>query len=149
MKSVEITREFDKLVRAFEAAPVQTRDMVRRQVKMAVRDVREYARDHHRFVTRSGMTEKSIMSLAKDNQGTVMLTNNIARWQHEGTKPYVIVPRSKKVLRFAVNKEFVFSKRVRHPGIKADPFLYSAAEKELPKIEKRFQIALDNLAEGL
>ena len=36
MKSVEITREFDKLVRAFEAAPVQTRDMVRRQVKMAV-----------------------------------------------------------------------------------------------------------------
>lgn len=149
MKSVGITREFDKLVRAFEAAPVQTRDMVRRQVKMAVRDVREYARDHHRFVTRSGMTEKSIMSLAKDNQGTVMLTNNIARWQHEGTKPYVIVPRSKKVLRFAVNKEFVFSKRVRHPGIKADPFLYSAAEKELPKIEKRFQIALDNLAEGL
>ena len=149
MKRVEITREFDKLVRAFEAAPVQTRDMVRRQVKMAVRDVREYARDHHRFVTRSGMTEKSIMSLAKDNQGTVMLTNNIARWQHEGTKPYVIVPRSKKVLRFAVNKEFVFSKRVRHPGIKADPFLYSAAEKELPKIEKRFQIALDNLAEGL
>ena len=149
MKSVGITREFDKLVRAFEAAPVQTRDMVRRQVKMAVRDVREYARDHHRFVTRSGMTEKSIMSLAKDNQGTVMLTNNIARWQHEGTKPYVIVPRSKKVLRFAVNKEFVFSKRVRHPGIKADPFLYSAAEKELPKIEKRFQIALYNLAEGL
>ena len=149
MKSVGITREFDKLVRAFEAAPVQTRVMVRRQVKMAVRDVREYARDHHRFVTRSGMTEKSIMSLAKDNQGTVMLTNNIARWQHEGTKPYVIVPRSKKVLRFAVNKEFVFSKRVRHPGIKADPFLYSAAEKELPKIEKRFQIALDNLAEGL
>ena len=149
MKSVGITREFDKLVRAFEAAPVQTRDMVRRQVKMAVRDVREYARDHHRFVTRSGMTEKSIMSLSKDNQGTVMLTNNIARWQHEGTKPYVIVPRSKKVLRFAVNKEFVFSKRVRHPGIKADPFLYSAAEKELPKIEKRFQIALDNLAEGL
>ncbi|WP_337953755.1 hypothetical protein [Phascolarctobacterium succinatutens] len=74
MKSVGITREFDKLVRAFEAAPVQTRDMVRRQVKMAVRDVREYARDHHRFVTRSGMTEKSIMSLAKDNQGTVMRT---------------------------------------------------------------------------
>lgn len=149
MKSVEITHEFDKLVRAFEAAPVQTRDMVRRQVKMAVRDVREYARDHHRFVTRSGMTEKSIMSLAKDNQGTVMLTNNIARWQHEGTKPYVIVPRSKKVLRFAINKEFVFSKRVRHPGIKADPFLYTAADVMQPTIEARFKAALDNLVEDL
>jgi hypothetical protein len=149
MRSVEITREFDKLVRAFEAAPEKTRDMVRRQVKMAVRDVREYARDHHRFVTRSGMTEKSIMSLAKDNQGTVMLTNNIARWQHEGTKPYVIVPRIKKVLRFAVNKEFVFSKRVRHPGIKADPFLYTAADVMQPTIEARFKAALDNLVEDL
>lgn len=149
MKSVEITREFDKLVRAFEAAPEKTRDMVRRQVKMAVRDVREYARDHHRFVTRSGMTEKSIMSLAKDNQGTVMLTNNIARWQHEGTKSHLIVPRSKKVLRFAVNKEFVFSKRVRHPGIKADPFLYKAADVMQPTIEARFKAALDNLVEDL
>lgn len=95
------------------------------------------------------MTEKSIMSLAKDNQGTVMLTNNIARWQHEGTKPYVIVPRSKKVLRFAINKEFVFSKRVRHPGIKADPFLYTAADVMQPTIEARFKAALDNLVEDL
>lgn len=149
MKSVGITREFEKLVRAFEAAPVQTRDMVRRQVKMAVRDVREYARDHHRFITRSGMTEKSIMSLAKDNQGTVMLTNNIARWQHEGTKAHLIVPRSKKVLRFAINKKFVFSKRVRHPGIKADPFLYTAADVMQPTIEARFKAALDNLVEDL
>ena len=149
MKSVGITREFEKLVRAFEAAPVQTRDMVRRQVKMAVRDVREYARDHHRFITRSGMTEKSIMSLAKDNQGTVMLTNNIARWQHEGTKAHLIVPRSKKVLRFAINKKFVFSKRVRHPSIKADPFLYTAADVMQPTIEARFKAALDNLVEDL
>ena len=89
MKSVEITREFDKLVRAFEAAPVQTRDMVRRQVKMAVRDVREYARDHHRFVTRSGMTEKSIMSEVKENQGTVYLGSSTAVFQHEGTKAHL------------------------------------------------------------
>lgn len=147
--NLKLNCDFEKLVKAFEAAPVQTRDMVRRQVKMAVRDVREYARDHHRFVTRSGMTEKSIMSLAKYNQGTVMLTNNIARWQHEGTKPYVIVPRSKKVLRFAINKEFVFSKRVRHPGIKADPFLYKAADVMQPTIEARFKAALDNLVEDL
>lgn len=149
MKSVGITREFDKLVRAFEAAPVQTRDMVRRQVKMAVRDVREYARDHHRFVTRSGMTEKSIMSKVKENQGTVYLGSSTVVFQHEGTKPYVIVPRSKKVLRFAVNKEFVFSKRVRHPGIKADPFLYKAADVMQPVIVSRFAKALDSLLGGL
>lgn len=149
MKSVEITREFEKLVRAFEAAPVQTRDMVRRQVKMAVRDVREYARDHHRFVTRSGMTEKSIMSEVKENQGTVYLGRSTAVFQHEGTKAHLIVPCSKKVLRFAVNKEFVFSKRVRHPGIKADHFLYTAADVMQPTIEARFKAALDNLVEDL
>lgn len=149
MKSVEITREFDKLVRAFEAAPVQTRDMVRRQVKMAVRDVREYARDHHRFVTRSGMTEKSIMSEVKENQGTVYLGSSTAVFQHEGTEAHLIVPRSKKVLRFAVNKEFVFSKRVRHPGIKADPFLYTAADVMQPVIVSRFAKALDSLLGGL
>lgn len=104
MKSVGITREFDKLVRAFEAAPVQTRDMVCRQVKMAVRDVREYARDHHRFVTRSGMTEKSIMSEANENQGAVYLGSSTAVFQHEGAKAHLIVPRSKKVLRFVYAK---------------------------------------------
>lgn len=149
MKSVEITREFEKLVRAFEAAPIQTRDMVRRQVKMAVRDVREYARDHHRFVTRSGMTEKSIMSEVKENQGTVYLGSSTAVFQHEGTKAHLILPRSKKVLRFAINKSFVFSKRVRHPGIKADHFLYTAADVMQPTIEARFKAALDNLVEDL
>lgn len=149
MKSVEITREFEKLVRAFEAAPVQTRDMVRRQVKMAVRDVREYARDHHRFVTRSGMTEKSIMSEVKENQGTVYLGSSTAVFQHEGTKAHLILPRSKKVLRFAINKSFVFSKRVRHPGIKADHFLYTAADVMQPTIEACFKAALDNLVEDL
>lgn len=141
--------DFEKLVKAFEAAPVQTRDMVRRQVKMAVRDVREYALDHHRFVTRSGMTEKSIMSEVKENQGAVYLGSSTAVFQHEGTKAHLIVPRSKKVLHFAVNKEFVFSKRVRHPGIKADPFLYKAADVMQPTIEARFKAALDNLVEDL
>ena len=149
MRSVELSRDFDKLVRAFEAAPDQTRDMVRRQVKMAVRDIQEEARDNHRFITRSGLTEKSIMSLVKDNQGTVMLTNSIAVFQHEGTKPHLIAPRFKKVLRFAVNKEFVFSRRVWHPGIKADPFLYTAADVMQPTIEARFKAALDNLVEDL
>lgn len=141
--------DFEKLVKAFEAAPDKTRQMIRLQMKMAVRDIQEEAKDNHRFITRSGLTEKSIMSLVKDNQGTVMLTNSIAVYQHEGTKPHLIVPRFKKVLRFAVNKEFVFSRRVQHPGIKADPFLYRAADKMLPTIETRFQAALDNLVEDL
>ena len=148
MKSVELTRDYDKLVCAFEAAPAATREMVRRQVKMAVRDIREEARDNHKFITRSGMTEKSIMSKVQDNEGTVYLDSDVAVFQHEGTKAHLIVPRFKKVLRFAVNKKFVFAKRVQHPGIKADPFLYNAADKMLPTITSRFETALNNLLGG-
>lgn len=149
MKNVELSHDFDKLVQAFEAAPAQTRDMVRRQVKMAVRDIQEEARDNHRFVTRSGMTEKSIMSKVQDNKGTVYLASDVAVFQHEGTKAHMIIPRFKKVLRFVVNKKFVFTKRVQHPGIKADPFLYKAAAKMEPVIVSRFESALDKLLEGL
>lgn len=149
MKNVELSHDFDKLVQAFEAAPAQTRDMVRRQVKMAVRDIQEEARDNHRFITRSGMTEKSIMSKVQDNKGTVYLASNVTVFQHEGTKAHMIIPRFKKVLRFAENKKFVFTKRVQHPGIKADPFLYKAAEKMEPVIVSRFESALDKLLEGL
>lgn len=148
MKNVELSRSYDKLVQAFEAAPAETRDMVRRQVKMAVRDIQEEARDNHRFVTRSGMTEKSIMSRVQDNKGTVYLGSDVAVFQHEGTKSHVIVPRFKTVLRFTANKKFVFTKRVQHPGIKADPFLYNAADKMLPAIVSRFENVLDNLLGG-
>lgn len=89
------------------------------------------------------------MSEVKENQGTVYLGSSTAVFQHEGTKAHLIVPRSKKVLRFAINKEFVFSKRVRHPGIKADPFLYKAADVMQPVIVSRFAKALDSLLGGL
>lgn len=145
MKSIELSRSYDKLVRAFEAAPAETRDMVRRQVKMAVRDIQEEARDNHKFITRSGMTEKSIMSKVLDNKGTVYLASDVAVFQHEGTKAHLIAPRFKKVLRFTANKKFIFTKRVQHPGIKADPFLYKAADKMLPVITSRFEKALDGL----
>lgn len=145
MKHVELSRSYAKLVQAFETAPDKTSDMVRRQVKMAVRDIQEEARDNHRFITRSGMTEKSIMSKVQDNKGTVYLASDVSVFQHEGTKAHMIVPRFKKVLRFTANKKFVFTKRVQHPGIKADPFLYHAADKMLPTIVSRFEHALDNL----
>ena len=35
-----------------------------------------------------------------------------------GTRPYVIVPRKKKLLAFWTPRGFVLTKRVRHPGIK-------------------------------
>lgn len=144
--------DLEELVKAFEAAPEKVRQMVRVQMKMAARDIKEHAATHHRYKTRSGNMERSgVETAVEDSRAEIFLSPAVPYgvFLHEGTKAHNIVPRSKKALRWVNGNEFIFAKKVRHPGIKADPFLYSAAEKELPKIEKRFQIALDNLAEGL
>lgn len=145
---ISLAVDTDKLVRAFESAPAKTRQIVERQVKMAVRDIREEARDNHRFISRSGAAEKSIQSEASGNEGSVWLGSAVAVYQHEGTRAHIIVPRNKTALRFATGGQFVFTKRVQHPGIKADPYLFRAAEKMTPIIISRFSAALDGLLGG-
>lgn len=145
MMQLRITGNFESLVRAFEAAPEKTERLVSLQVKMAVRDIREYAADNHRFVARSGDTEKSIVSKAEGNAGAVWLASPVAVYQHEGTPKHEIVPRNKRALRWAVPGGFAFAKRVNVSGIKPDPYLYKAAEYQEPRIMARCDQALDKL----
>lgn len=46
---------------------------------------------------------------------------------HAGTKPHVIVPKNKSVLRFP-NKAgtIVYARKVNHPGTKPNPYLWQA-----------------------
>lgn len=56
-----------------------------------------------------------------------------AVWHHEGTKPYTIVPRNRKWLRFVVaggggkarrgGGGYAFARKVHHPGLPARPML--------------------------
>ncbi|MDY4155083.1 MAG: hypothetical protein SPH77_00640 [Campylobacter sp.] len=39
------------------------------------------------------------------------------------TKPHEIKPKTRKFLRWVVSSEFIFAKKVKHPGYKGDPFL--------------------------
>lgn len=117
---------------------------------MAVRDIRDYAQDNHRYKTRTGKLERQgINTRVEDNVGLLWLDTQkvvYARAIHEGRQPFTIVPRRKKALRWAgANNNFVFAKRVRHPGIKKDPFLYNAAVHELPKINRRWEAAMEKL----
>ena len=50
-----------------------------------------------------------------------------ALFVHWGTKPHVIRPKNKKVLRWAAGGRFHFAKQVNHPGTKADPWFTRAA----------------------
>ena len=49
----------------------------------------------------------------------------------KGTRPHVIRPRVKKVLRFTVGGRTVFAKLVHHPGTKPNDFLNEALKKAL------------------
>lgn len=66
-------------------------------------------------------------------------------WLQFGTPPYVIKPRTKKVLRFEVNGKVVFAKFVNHPGIKPNPFIDRAIDKTSPKVPDLVSIALDEV----
>lgn len=48
---------------------------------------------------------------------------------HNGSGPYTIRPKRKKVLRFVVGGQTVFAKSVRHPGTRARPWLARAGEE--------------------
>jgi hypothetical protein len=46
-----------------------------------------------------------------------------ARAHHEGTKPHLIRPNTKRMLRFASKGQIVFAHMVRHPGTPANRYL--------------------------
>lgn len=147
-----------RLVEAFEKFPDRVDNLLRKQLKMAVRDIKEYAAEHHRYTSRSSDLEnKGIVTEVRGTTGYLGLSAAVpyAPIVHEGIKKaYIIVPRKpKKALRWTAGvgggNHFVFAKRVRHPAMPPDPFLYNAADHEMPKIQTRMDAALQKLFEEL
>ena len=151
---VNIKVDADKLVRAFEAAPAKTREKLRQVVKSTARNIHARASSEHRYTSRGGLLEREGVKFHADGLNAVVFLDEIAvpygRFIHEGTRTHVIEPRNSRVLRWPVGGEgFAFAKRVQVSGIKPDPFLYNAAEKEAPDFERQLAAALDEVLEGL
>lgn len=114
--------------------------------------VQEYARKNHRFITRTGDAERSIDAKVTTMQGGALgivgTTRLLTIGLHEGMKAHTIQPKHKLALRWADGGKFIFSKRVRHPGWKADPFIYNAAEAKKSDIISRFDEAVKKAIGG-
>jgi len=67
----------------------------------------------------------------------------IAPYHQYGTKPYTIVPKNRKALSFMTADGRIFTKRVRHPGLPARPFIMIQREDE----EAMLKVALDYMTE--
>lgn len=63
-------------------------------------------------------------------QYTVSSNVDYAPMVHDGTRPHIIRPRTKQVLKFNVGGQVVFAKVVHHPGTRARPFLDRALAEE-------------------
>lgn len=150
---IKIKIDTDKLVRSFEKAPDETREKLRQAVKTTARDIKARASAEHRYTSRSGTLEREGTAYRADGLRAEIYLDEKAvpygRYLHEGTKAHVIEPRNKQSLRWTQGSGFTFSKRARVSGIRPDPFLYNAAEKEAPAFERRLAAALDEVLEGL
>ena len=93
---------------------------------------------------RTGNLGRSIgIGTVTDRLAETIATANYAVFVELGTRPHDIVPRTKKVLRFAIGGnatlsgrprtggQVVFARRVRHPGTKAQPFMVPGAKEAI------------------
>lgn len=119
--------------------------------------VRDYAKKHHRFKSRTGRLEQSVISSARmtgnTGKATVRLDRRIARYSnivHNGAKAHPIFPRKANKLAFFWERigKFVVLDSVIHPGQKADPFLLEAAEAVQPNVDDIFRRHLNMLIRG-
>nr|DAL57613.1 MAG TPA_asm: Minor capsid protein [Caudoviricetes sp.] len=146
---VRASFQADAVSRKLKAASGKLQKELLEAMKISVRDVQEQARENHKFISRTGQAEGSIAVRVSGSgshvEGTVFTALPHAVYQHEGTRAHTIVPRSKKVLRWSDGGQFVFAKRSQVSGIKKDPFIYNALEKERPAIVSRFKKITDAL----
>lgn len=75
-------------------------------------------RSHYLTLPDSGAQEISVVAGAE-----------YAMAVHEGSRPHVIEPRSRRALRFYVGGREVFATRVHHPGNAPDPWLTRSADQ--------------------
>lgn len=136
----------DAVASRLDKVSADTQAKLKDAMKSSVGDIQERARKNHRYITRTGDAERSIktrVSFARDDiSGIVGTTRKITVYLHQGTKRHTIVPRRKMALRWTNGSQFIFAKRVRHPGTKKDPFIFNAVHSEQRRIISRFEKAV-------
>jgi HK97 gp10 family phage protein len=97
---------------------------------------------------RKGKLRQNIYARTSGLKGMVgpdLNATKYALYVHEGTKPYVIYPRTKKFLAFKIGSKWVFTKKVNHPGIKSNPFVKNTVVEIEPYVKQIFSNSLQNI----
>lgn len=78
----------------------------------------------------TGQLRDSLAYSADSREAIIGFADKKARWHQFGTRPYTIVPKNARMLRFMTPAGPVFASQVRHPGIPARPMLGINRENE-------------------
>lgn len=131
---------------------------LRQAVKSSTFMVQDEAQARHNFISRTSQLERAIDTRFDfdngNNVGVVYLDDRAAPYGvfvHEGTRPHIIRPKTKSVLRWApmAGNGFIFSKEVHHPGTKSDPFLYDAINRKRGDVYATFAKATNMALEDI
>ena len=157
MLSVEI--DMEKVLRRVEKIlPAQIEKAVNRSLKEATELVKTTAQQEHEYTSRTGKLEsEGIATEITKNEGKVMLDKKVPYgiYQHEGTgvygrsgRAYNVRPKAKYALRWVAKNGFAYSRGHQIRGIKPDPFLYNALNKNHRDIIRIFQRHVSEAARG-
>jgi len=136
--SIQI-KNLEKLQNAISSAPETVFNELSKAIKTSVNIARPILRDE--APVKSGKLSRNIYSRSAGLRGELGPNLNItpyAWWVHQGTSPYEITPTNKKALYWQGAPYPV--RRVRHPGIKANPFV----EKAFDRIKEPVQMIFRN-----
>lgn len=114
-------------VLAAYSEPVLAQRIVNAAAESYTDDTLNWIAAGHAFSARTGQLEQSIgWRPAGDGSAEVYANADYAGYVEQGTRPHVIRPKDRKVLRFPVGGGgFGFAKVINHPGSLPHPFFFA------------------------
>jgi hypothetical protein len=162
MPALSISVDAEKIFQAFLRIPLIAARELRVELINVCDVVRRDAATNHRFKSgtgKSGRAEEApfVQVSYSGLEGRVILDKKImhATYLHEGTGKYGkghgeyrIQAKNKKTLHWVSGGKEYFVKKglyITHPGIKPDPFLYRAFNRQKPFIIARMKAAVSRV----
>jgi len=106
---------------------------------------------HGAFYTapwKTGKLARSIVTEIEDGEAKIQALAPYAKFVVEGTRPHEIHPAGANVLVFkAKSGDLVFTRLVRHPGTKPNPFLQRAVDNARDQIDDIWAELFEDLVE--
>ena len=145
MYKVNLDINLELLVEILKEAEKRSYIGFRNALKMTAEDIAKEARDNvKRSSYNTGALHNSINTIY-GKQGTEAIIRAGAKHSpfiEYGTKAHIINAK-KNVLAFESGGKMVFAKNVKHPGIKAKPFMEPAFNKNVPEFIKRLEAVIN------